>query len=97
MDKFASGIEPKISNNGTKIVWTNTKTQKAVVCDIGAGSLRIQDLSVVGKQHKFKYLDINGNEINNIVLPNGKQRGLTKSEKLALSHYLILKRKEMEK
>ena len=52
VDKFAPGIQPYVNKEGTKIIWSNPETKIDVVCDVGGGSLRIQDMSVVGKQKR---------------------------------------------
>jgi len=95
VDKFAHGIQPYVNQAGTKIIWSNPDKQIDLVCDVGGGSLRIQDMSVVGKQKRPRYLDLNGHLVKSIPKENGKQRGLTKAEQEALTHFLIMKREEM--
>ena len=96
VEKFTPGAVPHYNDHGDKVVFSNPKTKIDLVCDVAGGYVRIQDMSVEGKQQGRKYLDINGKELNTVLKPNGKQRGLTGDEQKKLSHFLIKKLSEME-
>ena len=93
--RFAPGARARVNADGTKVIWSNPELQIDVICDVGGGSLRLQDMSVVGKQKRPRYLDINGKVVRTTAKGNGKQRGLTKEEQQALTHFLIMTREEM--
>jgi hypothetical protein len=92
VDTFAPGIDPDIK--GTKMIWSNPALKIDVVCDIGGGYLRLQDMSIPPNQPP-KYLDLNGQHVDYVVKPNGRLRGVTKSERNAQTHFWIKKREEM--
>ena len=85
IDKIAPGAQGQQSPNGHKIVFENSQTGKRVVYDIAGDYFRVEDPSIPGKRF---HTDINGNPIpNNIKTDNGTQRGLTKPEYEAMTHF----------
>lgn len=65
----------------------------AVVCDVGGGYLRIQDLTVQTK--KELYLNLDGTNGHNYKDSNGKIHGRNDSEYQKATHFRIKKREEM--
>lgn len=91
VEKFAPGAEP-IYQNG-KISFINDDNTIAVVCDVGGGYLRIQDLTA--KTKKKQYLNLDGTNGHNYKDSNGKIHGRNESEYNKATHFRIKKREEM--
>lgn len=91
VDKFAPGSTPY--DQGGKVVFHKPGGDVAVVVDVGGGYCRLQKMPQTTRH--AQYLDINGHDPNNVRTPNGKQRGRTKEEKQAATHFLVKKREEM--
>lgn len=72
-----------------KVKYTSSDGKYEVVADIGGGYLRIYDHS------KKCYVDAYGNDVRNYTDEKGKQRGRKKADRMALTHFRILKREEM--
>lgn len=92
VSRFAPGSTAK--PYGSKILFQSEGSNLQLVCDIAAGSCRIKDTSI---QSSRCYLDINGKPVGNKTLPNGRKTGIGKPEYNAMTHFRILKRKEMDK
>ena len=91
VDKFAPGSTAKI--DGSKIYFQTPGSNIRIVCDIRGGYCRLQDTSISNTRRS--YLDINGHNANNKMLPNGRQTGRKQSEYNEVTHFRILKREEM--
>jgi len=91
VDKFALGSTAEL--HGGKIYFQTPGSKLRVVCDVQGGYCRLQDTSIKNPSHS--YLDINGNNANNEILPSGKQIGRKKPEYNKVTHFRILKREEM--
>ena len=91
VEKFAPGAEPVFKDG--KISFTNADRTIAVVCDVGGGYLRVQDLSA---NTKFpQYLNLDGTNGHNYRDSKGKIHGRNKSEYNKATHFRIKKREEM--
>lgn len=72
-----------------KVIYISLNGRYEIVADIGGGYLRIYD-------NKFGcYVDAYGKDVRNYIDHNGKQHGRTHSKQLALTHFKIFKREEM--
>ena len=91
VDRFAPGSDPQI--DGSKITFQSANSNLRIVCDVNGGYCRLQDTTI--HPERRSYLDINGNNANNMRLPSGKQVGRTQSEYNEVTHFRILKREEM--
>lgn len=88
VEKFARGSIPY--DQGGKVVFHNPGGNVAVIVDVGGGYCRLQKIPQTTRH--AQYLDIDGHDPNNIRTPNGKQRGRSKEEKQAATHFLVKKR-----
>ena len=79
--KFAPNAKPESDINGRKIGYKGERY--IVVYDAGGNYFTIQDTKDSSKR---PFVDLNGNKILNIT-ENGKQRGATKEEYRALTHF----------
>ena len=86
VERFAPD-SPPIVRDGKLIFFGETE---AVVCDIGGGYLRIQDLTV-GTRHP-QYLGLNGENMHNYVDEAGKTHGRSRDEYQRVTHFKIKKR-----
>ena len=91
VEKFAPNSEPEFISG--KIYFYNDDKTIAVVCDVGGGYLRIQDLTVHTK--KELYLNLDGTNGHNYKDSNGKIHGRNDSEYQKATHFRIKKREEM--
>lgn len=91
VESFAPGAEP-IYQNG-KITFINESNTVAVVCDVGGGYLRVQDLTAQTK--KRQYLNLDGTNGHNYRDSNGKIHGRNDAEYNRATHFRIKKREEM--
>lgn len=66
-----------------KIIYSSNQSNLQIVYDINGDYFRIEDTSKKGKR---RYLDINANDVSNKI-ENGKQKGRSKDEYEALTHY----------
>ena len=73
-----------------KFYYYNKDRTKAVVADFGGGYCRLVRISPEGDEH---YLDIDGNDYEIEVKPNGRRRSRTRSEHEEISHFIIKKRR----
>ena len=83
VDKIAPESKPVKTSSG-KEIYNNPKTGKQVVYDTDGNYFRIEDTTLTGKR---VYTDINGNQIPNNKIVNGKQIGISKSEYNQLTHF----------
>ena len=83
VDKIAPDSKPVKTSSG-KEIYNNPKTGKQVVYDTDGNYFRIEDTTLTGKR---VYTDINGNQIPNNKIVNGKQIGISKSEYNQLTHF----------
>ena len=83
VDKIAPESKPVKTSRGKEIS-NNPKTGKQVVYDTDGNYFRIEDTTLTGKR---VYTDINGNQIPNNKIVNGKQIGISKSEYNQLTHF----------
>ena len=87
IDRFTPGATPVIDQG--KVKYTSADGKYEVIADIGGGYLRIYDHS------KKCYVDASGNDVRNYIDEKGKQHGRKKADRMALTHFRILKREEM--
>ena len=80
---LAPNSQPYISESG-KLIYPNTNTGIQVVYDIEGNYFRIQNTLLSGKR---TYLDINGNQIPNNIVVNGKQKGLSQGDYNRMTHF----------
>ena len=80
---LAPNSQPYISESG-KLIYPNTNTGIQVVYDIEGNYFRIQNTLSSGKR---TYLDINGNQIPNNIVVNGKQKGLSQGDYNRMTHF----------
>lgn len=66
-----------------KMIYSNRNSSIQIVHDIKGNYFRIEDLNIKGKR---RYLNINGDNVANKV-ENGKQKGRSKEEYEALTHF----------
>ena len=83
VDKIAPDSKP-VKTSSSKEIYNNPKTGKQVVYDTDGNYFRIEDTTLTGKR---VYTDINGNQIPNNKIVNGKQIGISKSEYNQLTHF----------
>ena len=86
-------IHKSVLQNG-KISFISDDNTIAVVCDVGGGYFRIQDLTA--KTKKKQYLNLDGTNGHNYKDSNGKIHGRNKSEYNRATHFRIKKREEMQ-
>lgn len=90
VEKFAPNSEPIINENG-KIIFKTPGINIQIVAEATIGSVRIQNLNISKGR---SYLDLNGNQMNNIT-ERGKTRGLPKKEYELRTHFRIKKLSQM--
>lgn len=90
VEKFAPNSEPIINKNG-KIIFKTPGRNIQIVAEATIGSVRIQNLNISKGR---SYLDLNGNQMNNIT-ERGKTRGLPKKEYELRTHFRIKKLSQM--
>ena len=83
VDKIAPDSKP-VKTSSSKEIYNNPKAGKQVVYDTDGNYFRIEDTTLTGKR---VYTDINGNQIPNNKIVNGKQIGISKSEYNQLTHF----------
>ena len=83
VNDIAPGSSPVVTDTG-KIIYKNAQTGKQVVYDIEGNYFRIEDTTMAGKR---AYTDVNGNEISNNKVVNGKQTGISQGEYNQMTHY----------
>jgi len=91
VEKFAPNAEPEYKDG--KISFVNEDKTIEVVCDVGGGYLRIQDLTANTKYPQ--YLNLDGTNGHNYKDENGKIHGRNNSEYNKATHFRIKKREEM--
>lgn len=84
VEKFTPGAIPYQING--KLIYSNGKYQ--IVTDLFGGYLRIIDKTVVSRGRNDKYITLDGTPY--------KDLKLSKDEKQRLTHFYILKRKDMK-
>jgi hypothetical protein len=89
IDKFVKGAIPSEVNLRGKRTYQIEGGRYQIVEDVNGHYFRILDTSRPGKSNKRKYVDLNGNDMNNITV-NGKTRGRSDDEFEAVTHFLIL-------
>ena len=90
LTEFVEQFAPNATRyaTGAKINYESEETGMVIVADI-SGYCRLG--KKIPGQKKLLYLDIDGKDVRNVTLPNGKQRGRSKSEQLELTHFIIKK------
>ena len=83
ISKFTPDYEVIEKLDKGKILYNSKTTNIQIVYDTNGNYFRIEDLSLKGKR---RYLDINGNNASNKI-ENGKQKGRSKEEYEALTHF----------
>lgn len=83
INKFTPEYEIIEKLDKGKILYNSKKTNIQIVYDTNGNYFRIEDLTLKGKR---RYLDINGNNASNKI-ENGKQKGRSKEEYEALTHF----------
>lgn len=78
-EKFAQGAEGVITAKVTKVQYSNHKTGIQVVYDIEFDYFTVEDTKLIGKR---RYLDIDGNNPSNEIVPvDGRAKGRTSERK----------------
>ncbi|MBS5305756.1 phage minor capsid protein [Clostridium sp.] len=83
INKFTPDYEVIEKLNKGKILYKSDISNIQIVYDANGNYFRIEDLNLKGKR---RYLDINGNNVSNKI-ENGKQKGRSKEEYEALTHF----------
>ncbi|WP_291649915.1 hypothetical protein [Clostridium sp.] len=83
INKFTPDYEVIEKLNKGKILYKSDISNIQIVYDANGNYFRIEDLTLKGKR---RYLDINGNNVSNKI-ENGKQKGRSKEEYEALTHF----------
>lgn len=83
LEKFVPKAQQSIVNNKGKIIYSNGSPIE-IVYDVNGKYFRIADNRIKGRR---KYLDINGNDVSNKILDNGKCVGRDKDEYLQITHF----------
>ena len=83
INKFTPEYEIIEKLDNGKILYNSKKTNIQIVYDTNGNYFRIEDLTLKGKR---RYIDINGNNASNKI-ENGKQKGRSKEEYEALTHF----------
>lgn len=90
--RFVPGAKGKISEDGRKIYYYNKHNSLRITTDVAGGYCRLEDMSINGIG---RFLDINGNDARNYINERGKKQGRSRSQFNEVTHFRILKRKEM--
>ncbi len=91
VERFAPGSTPRPV--GGKVEFYNPGSSVKVVMDVGGGYCRLQKMPQTTR--KAQYLDINGNNPNNYITPEGKQKGRSRAERKRVTHFLLKKKGEI--
>lgn len=83
INKFAPNYEVIEKVDKGKILYNSKISNIQIVYDTNGKYFRIEDLNLKGKR---RYLDIKGNNVSNKI-ENGKQKGRSKEEYEALTHF----------
>ena len=86
VEKFVSNATRYVTD--AKINFESAETGLVVVADV-SGYCRLG--KKIPGQKKLLYLDVNGNDVRNVTLPNGKKTGRSKSQQRELTHFIIKK------
>ena len=92
VQKFTPGAKGIISKDGRKIYYYNKHNSLRITTDVAGGYCRLEDTSKKGRE---RFLDINGIDARNYINERGKLQGRSPSQFNEVTHFRILKRKEM--
>lgn len=87
INRLTPGVEP--IREGGKMVFVSDNGKYGIYADIGGGYLRVYDFT--SKQ----YVGLHGENMHNDTDARGKQHGRSRAEFNAVTHFRILKRREM--